>query len=206
MKPEADPIAPYEATLSELAAIGMRAARVVVRMMEIEQAAADLVAEGLPRSMLAPASLREATEAGLSLDAIALAMAGAVPRVDRLARALERVSRSVRRSIALIKRMQAGWPRAMADDRPAMVRRQVRRGVAEVIRRVSDDEAAERLFDELRLIMAGPGVEQEMLDRPVQETVRQICRELGLAVGEARVVSAGSPAAAAGAPGIVDTC
>ena len=48
-----------------------------------------------------------------------------------LTRALERSSRLVRRCVALTKRIEAGWPRgARVDDRAAMVRRQVKRGVS----------------------------------------------------------------------------
>lgn len=173
--------------LNELAAIGMQAARIVVRLMEVEQAAADIVAASLPASIVAPASLKEATEGGLSLDQMAGLMAGAVPRVDALARALERISRSVRRCVALTKRIEAGWPQVgRADDRPAMVRRQVKRGVSEVIRRVSDSDTAERLFDDLNERLLAPGLEQDLLDLPVAAIVRRICRDLGLAVGDKR--------------------
>ena len=197
MDTQAAPNPSFDDTLNELAAIGMRGARVVVRLMEVEQAVIDLVAEALPQSIVAPASASEAHAAGLSLDQLAEVMAGAVPRVDRLARALERVSRMVRRCIALQKRMEAGWPRARsADDRPAMMRRQVKRGVAEVIRRVSDsDETAERLFDDLYERLDDPAFEQALLDWPVQEIVRQICRDLGLAVEQR---AAGVEAAANG--------
>ena len=179
--------------LSELASIGMRMARVVVRMAEVEQSAIDVVAAALPVAGVEPGSLAEAQVAGVSLDGLAEWMAGAVPRVDTLARALERVSRSVRRCVALSKRIESGWPRVRSvDDRAAMVRRQVTRGVSEVIRRVSDsDEAAERLFDDLYERLQGPGVEQEMLDLPVAEIVRRICRDLGLAVGDLRAVAPG---------------
>ena len=56
----------------------MRAARVAVCLMEMEQAAAAIVAAALPKSVAAPACLNEATEAGLSLDQFAQVMAGAV--------------------------------------------------------------------------------------------------------------------------------
>ena len=188
MEPQAAPNPSADAMLTELAAIGMRGARVVVRLMEVEQAVIDLVAEALPASIVAPASASEAHVAGLSLDQMAEVMAGAVPRVDRLTRALERVSRLVRRCIALQKRMEAGWPRARsADDRPAMMRRQVKRAVSEVIRRVSDsDDTAERLFDDLYERLDDPAFEQALLDWPVADIVRQVCRDLGLAVNEPR--------------------
>ena len=73
-----------------------------------------------------------------------------------------------------------------------MVRRQVTRGVSEVIRRVSDsDEAAERLFDDLYVRLDRPEMEQEMLDVPVAEIVRRVCRDLGLVAGDLRAVTPG---------------
>ena len=179
-------------TLIELAALGMRMARVVVRLAEVEQQSVDIVAASLPAVGAVPASASEAVAAGVSLDGLAEWMAGAAPRVDRLARALERVSRSVRRSVALTKRLEAGWPRVRpVDDRAAMVRRQVKRGVSDVIRGVTDsDDAAERLFDELYERLEDPGLQQEMLELPAREIVRRICRDLGLAAGELRAVGA----------------
>jgi hypothetical protein len=173
--PDPDP------TLTELAALGLRAARVVTRMMEIEQAAADIAARWLPTAETSPASLSEAIAAGQDADALTLAMAQAVPRVEVLALALDRVTRSVRRSVALMRRLQAGWPRAASDDRGAMVRRQVARAVAETIRSHADDDAAERLFDELAARMDDPALLDEILTLPVDQVVRRICRDLGLA-------------------------
>ena len=172
----------FDATLTELAALGMRAARVVARMMEIEQAAAEISAIWLPERGHTAASLGEAVAAGQALDTVAAAMAPAVPRVEVLALALDRVSRSVRRSLALMRRMQAGWPRAASpDDRAAMVRRHVARRVADLIRRDTDGEAAERLFDELAERMDDPGLDQDFLALPVEEIVLRISRDLGLA-------------------------
>jgi hypothetical protein len=168
-----------DATLTELAALGLRAARVVTRMMEIEQAAAEIVAGRLPEPGVEPASLAEATLAGHSVDGVAEAMTRSVPRVEILARALDRISRSVRHSIALMRRMQAGWPHR-SDNRAVMVRRQIGRAVAEVIRRESDGEAAERLFDELAERLDDPERQDAILALPVDQVVRRICRDLGL--------------------------
>jgi hypothetical protein len=54
----------FDATLTELAALGMRAGRVVARMMEIEQAAAEIAASWLPERGHTAASLGEAVAAG----------------------------------------------------------------------------------------------------------------------------------------------
>ena len=179
-----------DAILSELAALGLQAARVLTRMMEIERAMADVAAGWLPRSAADPASWAEALAAGQGVDAVNAAMAEGVKRVEVLARAFDRVSRSVRRSVALMRRLEAGWPRGAADDRAAMVRRQVAHGVAAVIRRESHGEAAERLFDELaeRLDerLHDPAFEQEILVLPVEEVVRRVCRDLGLVAAALR--------------------
>ncbi len=187
MDANAPPIPELDATLSELAALGMRAARVVTRMMEIEQAAADIVAGWLPEAGSVHASLGEAQAAGLGVDTAIAAMAQSVPRVESLARALDRLSRSVRRSVALMRRMQAGWPRA-ADDRTAMVRRQVARSVAEVIRREAEGDSAERLFDELAERLHDPAFVDEVLALPPEEVVRRVCRDLGLATASPQTI------------------
>ena len=166
--------------LAELAGLGMRAARVVARMLEIEQAAADVVAGWLPAVGVEPASWTEAKVAGLGVDGVTELMAGAVPRVEALSRALDRVSRSVRRCVALRQRMAAGWPRSGADTRAAMVRRQVARGVSDAIRGEAEGEAAERLFDELHERLLDPELDEATLLLPVAEVVRRVCRDLGL--------------------------
>ena len=82
--------------------------------------------------------------------------------------------------MALIQRIEAGWPRrGGSDDRRAMARRQIARGVGERIARHAEGEAAERLFDDLheRLDAMEFGGD---LDRPVDEVIDAICRVLGL--------------------------
>ena len=191
------------AMLSELASLGMRAARVVTRLMEIEQQAVEVAASWLPVPVGQASSLSEAVSAGQGVDAVNAAMADAVSRAEVLVRALDRVSRSVRRCLALKRRMQAGWPNAGSDNRLAMVRRQVARGVAEVIRRGSDGEPAERLFDELAERLDEPGFAEEALALPVEEVVRRISRDLGLATAAVRRFG-GAPPPNAGSP--TDTC
>ncbi len=200
MNAKAAPNPDHDAMLAELATLGMRAARVVVRMMEMEQAAAEIVVGWLPGPAM-PESLAEGTAAGQGLDMVEAAMAASVPRVEVLVRALDRVSRSVRRSVALQRRMAAGWTGAgRVDDRGAMVRRQVARGVGEAIAREADGEAAERLFDELAERLEEPGLEAELLALPVEAVVRRVCLDLGLAMEAVRGLAAGPDGAA------VDTC
>jgi hypothetical protein len=188
----------FETMLSELATLGMRAARAVTRMIEIEQATAEVAASWLPGLGPMDASLGEAVAAGQAVDAVTVAMAAAVPRVEVLALALDRVSRSVRRSVALMRRLQAGWPRAAGpDDRTAMVRRQVARRVAGMIRRQTDGEAAERLFDELAERLDDPALEQDILALPVDEIVRRIGRDLNLAA-EFHAADLGTPPSRSG--------
>ena len=183
-----------DATLTELASLGMRAVRAVTRMLEIEVQAAELVVAALPELGREANSLGEALAGGQGIDAANAAMAQAVPRTEILALAHERLARSVRRSVALLRRIEAGWPRAgsmqeRTDDRAAMVRRQVARGVGEAIRRQADGEAAERLFDDLaeQLDELDP---DEIGTIPVAEVIARICRELGLVV---RAFEAESP-------------
>ena len=193
MDTKAPPNPAPDAMLTELADLGMRAARVVVRMMEIEQAAADIVAAWLPEPGRPVTSLSEAQAAGLGVDTVTTAMAEAVPRIETLARALDRLSRAVRRSVALMRRMQAGWPRAASDDRAAMLRRQVGRSVAAVIRREAEGEAAERLFDDLAERLDDPAFTDEVLVLPPEEVVRRVCRDLGLATASLQAVQPRPP-------------
>ena len=193
---------PCHAVLTELADLNMRAARLLVRVMEAEAAGVTVAQDCLPVAGVVPAHLDEATSAGLGMDMANAALAGSVPRLETLTRALDRVSRSVRRSVALLRRMQAGWPRAGSDDRAAMVRRQVARGVGEVIARESDGEVAERLFDDLAERLDYLVSESSLLALPVETLVRQICAELGLTA--AAMVAL--PKAGAGPVPEVDSC
>ncbi len=184
----------FETALAELTTLGLRATRVVTRMMEFDQAMADVAAAWLPEPGTTPASLDEAAAIGHSLDAAEAVMAHTVPRTESLSRAHDRLSRAVRRTVALRRRLQTGWPRAgKADDRPALVRRQVARGVADRIRQESDGEAAERLFDDLYERLDDPTLAEDLLTLPVEEVVRRICRDLGLAIAKLPALAAQSP-------------
>ncbi len=165
----------------ELAGYGLRIARVAAEVAEVEGRVVALLATGLPdelRRCRRRCTRREM--AGLAVDAADAALKQASPRIDVAGQTFERVSRAVRRTVALVQRIEAGWPRAVGlDDRRAMARRQVARGVGERIARHADGEAAERLFDDLneRLDAMEFGGD---LDQPVDEVIDAICRALGL--------------------------
>ena len=108
-----DAPAPFDpdALLAEAATLTMGAMRAVSCMIQIEQNIAKATAAWLPDSAGLPASLAEATASGQAIDDATAAMAQAVPHTSSLTRDLDRLSRSLRRIIALKQRLQAGWPR-----------------------------------------------------------------------------------------------
>ena len=187
-----------DAALAELTALGLRAARVVTRLMEIDQAISDVAAEWLPKPGTTPASLGEAAAIGQSIDAVDAVMALTVPRNEVLTRSADRLARAVRRIIALRRRLQTGWPRpgrapSQVDDRPAMVRRQVARGVTDAIRAEADGEAAERLLGDLYERLDDPAWAEDLQTLPVEEVVRRICRDLHLAAAPLPALAAQPP-------------
>ena len=191
-----EPTAPFnaDALLAEAATITMEAMRVVSGMLQIEQRVATAAAAWLPETGRLPASLAEAAQTGQAIDDAAAAIAQAMPRVDALARALDGLSRSLRRIIALKQRIEAGWPRPRAaDDRPAMLRRQVARGVTSMIRHAADGDTAERLFDDLYERLDDPALADDLQSLPVEEIVRRICRDLGLVATALQPLAAQPP-------------
>jgi len=81
----------------------------------------------------------------------------------------------------LAERLDRGWARrGVADDRIAMARRQIARGVEDAIERTADGERAERLTEALADRLESLDVETELADRPAEEIIREICRDLGL--------------------------
>jgi hypothetical protein len=168
--------------LMELVGLGVRIARVAAEAAEAEGRIVAIVAAGLPARVDIAGSLGEAQDSGFAVDTAEAALAQSTPRIATAAQAFERVSRAVRRTAALMQRIECGWPRhAGSDDRRAMARRQIARSVGEVIARQAHGEAAERLFDDLaerldRLELDG-GLEQ-----PVNIVVAEICRDLGLSL------------------------
>jgi hypothetical protein len=102
-------------------------------------------------------------------------------RTESITSAFARVSRAVRLTVLLAERLDRGWARrGAADDRVAMARRQIARGVEDAIERTADGERAERLTEALADRLESLDVETELADRPAEEIIREICRDLGL--------------------------
>ena len=195
MTEKAAPNPSHLQALDDLLGLTVRATRVVVRVMEVEQQVAELTAGFLPDAGAHPETLAEARESGRDIDGAAEMLRAAVPRVDALARSVERLTRSARRTVALARRLEAGWPQAAgrSDTRQAMLRRQVGRRVSQAIGRAAADdrEAAERLFAELDERLGDPEMAEALLTLPVEEIVRLICDDLGLVVEALRDAAPG---------------
>ena len=195
--PPADPA--LRNALMELVALGVRLARVAAEVAEVEGQVVAVVAAGLPGSLDGALSLDEAQEAGLAVDAAEVALANASARIGTAAQAFDRASRAVRRTVALVQRIDCGWlQRGGSDDHQALVRRQVARSVGDRIARQHDGEAAERLFDDLAERLEALELDGG-LERPAELVIAELCRELGLAgLGP---VQLRDPAPRTGAPG-----
>ena len=178
----------FRDALAELVQIGMSVARMLGQVAQTEAAlavtAAQAVAmaEGAIQNMDRVTSYVEAGEVGRVADIAIAAQQTAAARAETVAKAFNRVSRSVRMTVLLAERLDRGWarPRRDADDRHAMARRQIARGVAEAIARQADGERAERLSESLADRMETLDVEEAALDRPVDEIITEICRDIGL--------------------------
>jgi hypothetical protein len=166
--------------LMALVSLGVRIAQVAAELAEAEGRVVAVVSAGMPACTDSAGSLAEALQAGSALDSAEAALAQAASRVGVAAQAFERVSRAVRRTAALMQRIEAGWPRrGGSDDRQAMTRRQVVHRVGQAITRRADGEAAERLFDDLAERLDTLELEGG-LDRPAEIVIAAICRDLGL--------------------------
>ncbi len=138
------------------------------------------VAKALHGEVLAKAQARDAAvpPAGGAPDE-------AAPRAEtvaEVAEAFERVSRGVRRAVALARRLDE--PVAARPDR-AVARQAVIRGVEDRIRWAAslkpvDTEGVEAEFAER---MDLPDMEDQIGTRPVAEIVDEICHDLGLSSG-----------------------
>ena len=188
-QPDAAARAPeaFRSALAELAQIGMSVARMVGQVAEAETAWAALVVRACAADGVRPIaeSYPEAIEADRVAEAAAQARRTMVPRAETVAKVFRAVSRSVRLTVLLAERLDRGWARpgrerALADDRDAMARRQIARGVADAIAREADGERAERLSESLADRMETLDVEAALGNRPVEEIITEICRDIGL--------------------------
>jgi hypothetical protein len=174
----------FRDALAELVQIGLSVARLVGRVAEAETALAEAAshinaAEGV--SPLAE-SLAQAIEADRAAAAAAEARQTVVARAEIVSVAFARVSRAIRLTVLLAERLDRGWAtRRVADDRFAMARRQIARGVEDAIGREADGERAEQLTEALAERLESLDVENELSERPAEEIIAEICRELGLA-------------------------
>ena len=165
----------------DLVSLGVRIARVATEVAEADGKIVAPMAAALPARIAGHDSITEAQLAGLSVDAADAALKPAAERVASAGLTFERVSRAVRRTAALLQRIEGGWlRRGGSDDRRAMARRQVARSVGR-----GDHAAgrtarrAERLFDDLSERLDALELEGALDDRPAEVIVAAICRELG---------------------------
>ena len=173
----------FRSALAELVQIGMSVARMVGQVAEAETAWAGLVVRACAADGAQPVaeSYAEAIEADRVAEGAAQSRQTMVPRAETVARMFGRVSRSVRMTVLLAERLDRGWARrSIADDRDAMARRQIARGVADAIAREADGERAERLSESLADRMETLDVEAALGNRPVEEIITEICRDIGL--------------------------
>ena len=80
----------------------------------------------------------------------------------------------------LAERLDRGWARGGSDDRHAMAKRQIARGVADAIAREAEGERAVTLHAALAERLETLDTEVEFANRPAEAVISFICRELGL--------------------------
>ena len=105
------------------------------------------------------------------------ATADVAPAVDLTAR-FERACRCVRRSILLARSLDL--PARVRAGRRVAARRQVIRAVEDRIDDAEEGAEADRLHEELLERLERPELDEDLADRPVEEVIREICRDLGL--------------------------
>ena len=173
----------FRDALAELVQVGLCVARMVARVAEAETAlaAAAVRAAEAEGDLALPTSLAEAIEADRATAAAATAQETMVPRTEAVARAFRVVSRAIRMTVLLAERLDRGWARHGArDDRHAMARRQIVRAVADAIAQDSDGPRAERLTEMASERIEALDVEAAIGDRPAEDIIAEICRDLGL--------------------------
>jgi hypothetical protein len=173
----------FRAALTELVQIGLRVARMVGLVADAETAQAEAAAQARVDDG-APAmagSLAEAIEADRAAAAAAEMRQTVVARAEAVSDAFARVARSLRLTVLLAERLDRGWAKGrVADDRQAMARRQIARGVTEAIAREAEGERAARLTGALTERLEALDTEAELGNRPAEEIIAEICRDLGL--------------------------
>ena len=179
----------FRSALAELAQIGLSVARLVGLVAEAEMAAVkEALRPAISQDDLpTPTSLVEAIEADRAFADAAAARQTAMTRVETIARVFAGASRSMRMTVLLAERLDRGWARrgrvdeGSADDRAAMARRQVARGVAQAIALEAgpDAERAERLTEAYSERLEQAEIAEETHDRPTDEIITEICRGLG---------------------------
>ena len=97
-----------------------------------------------------------------------------------LAGAFDRVSRAVRRTIALARRLDDPAPRPAGKQRAA-ARARILRHVEDAIHRGERPGNHDRLHAELHERLDGPDLDDEIDHRDIPDIVADICRDLGIA-------------------------
>jgi hypothetical protein len=184
-RPDVPATAPqgFRDALAELVQIGLSVARMVGRVAEAETALAEAAAQaGVDEGVSALASsLAEAIEADRAAAAAAEMRHTVVARTEAVAGAFARVSRAIRLTVLLAERLDSGWARrGNADDRHAMARRQIARGVADAIGREAEGERAVTLTAALAERLETLDTEAGIGDRSAEAVIEEICRDLGL--------------------------
>lgn len=105
--------------------------------------------------------------------------------MDDAAVAIDRISRAIRRTIALARKIAEPLPpraTTSSGQHRTAARRSIIREVEDVIQRTVDGAEAEALHVELSERMDAPELEDEIDHRPVAEVIADFCRDLGIAV------------------------
>ena len=94
----------------------------------------------------------------------------------------DRITRSMRRSVALVRTLSEPVKDAStaAQRRQVVARQRVIRDVEDVIQRHAEPEDEAELTEELFERMDRPEFAEDIDDRPVAEIITEICRDMGL--------------------------